>query len=62
MGRSSRTLHPFATMRKIPSTKERNRRLSNVLHRIATHRVWAEALLVSAALVMLGLSVLPSPW
>ena len=35
--------------------------LSNTLHRIVALPVWAKALLVLAAPVVLGLSVLPSP-
>ena len=35
--------------------------LSNVLHSIAALPVWAKTLLVSATLVVLGLSVLLSP-
>jgi hypothetical protein len=35
--------------------------LSDVLHRLAALPIWAKTLLVSAALVVLGLSVLPTP-
>jgi len=35
--------------------------LTGVLHRLAALPVWAKTLLVSAALVMLGPSVLPTP-
>ena len=36
--------------------------LGYVLHRLAALPVWVKTLLVSAALVVLGPSVLPTPW
>ncbi len=47
-------MHPFATIRKIPGSKERNRKLGNVLHRIAALPIWAKALLALAACVVLS--------
>ena len=47
-------LHPFATIPKIRCSKERNRRLSDVLHRIATLPNRAKALLAFAARVVLS--------